>query len=76
MNCDTGHIVRGLGEDFPPHGYTRLPADMEPAATKFLGDRTEGRVSLTSGGKLSKWAAKERNRRKKQAKASQRRNRN
>jgi hypothetical protein len=75
MNCDTGHIRNYPFNENPPHGYTPLPDSLAPAARKVMGDRDEGQVSLTSGGKLSKWAAKERKLRHKKANASRRRNR-
>lgn len=76
MNCDTGHL-KSFPADYPISiGFTRLPEDLEPAARTVLAGRDEAQVSLTSGGKLSKWAAKERKNRRKQTRASQRRNRN
>lgn len=76
MNCDTGHIRNYSFNENPPHGYEPLPDSLVPAARKVMGDRDEGKVSLTSGGKLSKWAAKQRKARKRMQKDSRRRNRN
>lgn len=74
MNCDTGHLVRDLGmvELHSRHQYTPLPAELHTAARHKLAGGNEAYVSKTPGGKLSKFAAKQR---RKMAKQSRRRNR-
>lgn len=75
MNCDTGHLVR-LGEnEIPPVGYEPVPDNLLRAANKKLAGKNEAYVSLTSGGKLSRWAAKQRKAKRKVVRASRRRNR-
>lgn len=76
MNCDTGHIRNYPLNENPPHGYKPLPDHLAPAARKVMGDCDEGQVSLTSGGKLSKWAKQQRKSRRKMQKKSRERNRN
>jgi len=41
-------------------GYQPVPKELENAAEKKLAGKDEAYVSLTSGGKLSKWAARQR----------------
>jgi len=41
-------------------GYLPVPKKLQTAAEKKLAGKDEAHVSLTSGGKLSKWAAKKR----------------
>jgi hypothetical protein len=78
MNIDTGHLISGekmeelisMGnkrkEKFLKSlGYQHVPKELEPAAKKKLAGKDEAYISLTSGGKLSKWAAGERKKRKK-----------
>jgi len=55
--------------------YIPVPPELDRAAKLKLAGRNEAYVSLTSGGKLSKWAAKERKKRRKMAQESRRRNR-
>jgi hypothetical protein len=54
-------------------GYELVPNELERAAEKKLAGRNEATVSLTSGGKLSRWAAKKR--KEKMVKESRRKNR-
>lgn len=61
-------------------GLQPLPHELEAAAKRVLKGKREGKVSLTSGGKLSKWAASQRktqkkNKRRKIAKQSRKINR-
>ncbi|HEX8746848.1 MAG TPA: hypothetical protein VF717_06575 [Pyrinomonadaceae bacterium] len=75
MAPDTGHVidtkVHGL-----PAGYTRLPSELQSAGARFLKGRSEGHISLKSGGKLSRFAQGERRKsRARMAKESRRRNR-
>ena len=77
MNPNDMHLV-ALKEDEPvPDGHVELPPDLWPAAMAKLayGRLREARVSKHSGGRLSRWAAKERKARQNATKASRRRNR-
>jgi hypothetical protein len=75
MNPSTGHLIKlREGEPIPP-GYAYVPEDMVKAAAAKLAGQAEAVVSLTSGGKLSKWAAQKRKERRRAAKESRRRNR-
>jgi len=56
-------------------GYQSVPKELENAAEKKLAGKDEAHVSLTSGGRLSRWAAKKRKHRRKMARESRRRNR-
>lgn len=75
MDVNTGHLVSGVGyqnlyqhlmNDVPEHlqaiidGYKQVPKELERAAELKLAGCDEAMVSLTSGGKLSRWAAQER----------------
>lgn len=85
MNPYTGHLVAIPAEkeqemlrEMFGRGYEPVPKELERAAQKKLAGRDEATVSLTSGGKLSKWAAGKRNERKAKnriAKESKRKNR-
>lgn len=55
--------------------YTPVPDKLNHAAECALDGKEETHISMTSGGKLSKWAAKERKNRRKQQRASRRQNR-
>ena len=61
--------------DIKDLGYTEVPKELETTAKKKLAGKGEAFVSLNSGGKLSKWAAKQRKDKKKMAKQSRRENR-
>ncbi|MHB8122608.1 MAG: hypothetical protein ACYDG4_10685 [Desulfuromonadaceae bacterium] len=80
MNPGTGHLVGCFGS-IPGEkrkDYETIPPELERAAAVKLAGKEETMVSLTSGGKLSRWAAGKRNERKarnRMAKESQRRNR-
>ncbi len=63
-----------MEESLREQGYTPVPAELEKAAEKKLAGQDEAYVSLTSGGKLSKWAAKQRKAKRKKQKASRRKN--
>lgn len=89
MNVNTGHLITGANlkammDDRPLremvdlfNQYTPVPEHLQKAAETKLAGKDEAIVSLTSGGKLSRWAAQERKKKKKQqmAKESRRRNR-
>lgn len=77
MNPGTGHLVKSL-EMVPAElrdDYVMLPPEMVPAAQKKLAGRNDAMVSLTSGGKLSRWAAGKRKVRNRMVKESRRKNR-
>lgn len=86
MNVNTGHLITSeriqamqeFQQEFQQKGYMPIPQELEPAAEKKLAGKPEAMVSLTSGGKLSKWAGAQRKRSKskeKMVKESRRRNR-
>ena len=79
MNPDTGHLVRVDSVEemrrLAQAGYEPVQEELEGAAKRKLAGRKEAYVSLTSGGKLSRWAAKRRKAKRKMAKESRRRNR-
>ena len=80
MNPDTGHLVtqevlERMDEEKKKQ-YKPLPQRLNRAAKRKLAGKGEATVSLTSGGKLSQWAAQERKKkRRKTARASRKRNR-
>jgi len=78
VNINTNHLVamRERAEtEWIKTGYEKLPEELQPAARKVLRGRTEASVSRTSGGKLSRYAAKRRKEKRKQARAARKRNR-
>jgi len=78
MNVDTNHLValQNMERDLlRARDYEQLPDELEPAAKAVLRGRNEAYVSRTSGGKLSKYAAKRRKEKRKQARAARKRNR-
>ncbi len=90
MNSNTGHLVTSdyidslpdkLKEQFE-EDYTPVPEHLDKAARLKLKGQREAYVSKTSGGKLSKWAAQDRKKKRatsvakrKAAKAARRKNR-
>ena len=84
MNVDNNHL-KEVFEDNPEivekmkeQGYVRVPEELEHAAKVKLAGKEEAYVSKTSGGKLSKWAAKQRKAKRaknKIARASRKKNR-
>jgi hypothetical protein len=62
-------------EDLQRQQYEVVPAELAFAANRVLAGRPEAHVSLTSGGKLSKFAAGNRKQRRLMAKQSRRANR-
>ena len=87
MDTETGHLVTSEMLDAilkkdpkKAEKYTPVPEQLEGAAKKKLAGKNEAMVSLTSGGKLSKWAAHDRREQakkkaRKTAKKSRQRNR-
>lgn len=67
---ESGQMSDGERKNIEP-----VPKELERAAMMKLAGKQEAQVSLTSGGKLSKWAAKKRKERRKMAKESRRGNR-
>lgn len=65
MNTSTGHLVsaehlklmRELNPD-QAERYIEVPQGLERAARRKLADAEETMVSLKSGGKLARWAAR------------------
>ena len=77
MNPDTGHL-KVIDEEsmrLLHDNYEQVPQELNRAVRRKLNGRSEATVSLTSGGKLSKWAAQKRKNRNKMAKQSRRANR-
>ena len=75
MAPDSGHLVDLSVHKLQP-GYEVLPDDLQGAARRKLAGRSEAHASRTSGGRLSKWAAKRRKaNRRRMAKQSRKRNR-
>lgn len=68
-------IEKAMEERMHTLGYQPVPDELENAAKKKLAGKDEAYVSLTSGGKLSRWAAKKRKHKRKMARESRRRNR-
>lgn len=62
-------------ENLYRQGYEEIPKELEAAAKAKLAGLQEAMVSLTSGGKLSKWASGKRKAKRKMAAESRRRNR-
>jgi len=65
MDTGTGHLVSAehmeLMRRLVPEQaerYTEVPAELEKAARAKLAGSNQAAVSLTSGGKLSRWAAR------------------
>lgn len=82
MNCNTGHLITSemlqAMQNIKREEYVPVPQELEHAAVRKLDGKPEAMVSLTSGGKLSKWAGTQRKKSKargKMAKESRRRNR-
>jgi len=78
MNVDTNHLValQNMERDLlHARDYEKLPDELEPAAKAVLRGRSEAYVSRTSGGKLSRYAARKRKEKRKQARAARKRNR-
>jgi DUF1009 family protein len=72
---DLGGMPDSCREELYNDGYEPIPEDLRRAANKKLSGQKEATVSLTSGGKLSKWASKQRKAKRKMAQASRRGNR-
>ena len=68
MDPDTGHLISDehldFGELVASGSYVPIPVGLELAAKKKLAGRKEAQVSLTSGGKLSRFAVSERKKRR------------
>ena len=74
MDVDTNHLLV-LTEPDTRDRYERLPTDLNWAARSVLRGRSSAYVSRTSGGKLSRYAAKRRKSKRKTARAARKRNR-
>ena len=76
MNCDTGELRRMANLEDESEAFkemfTRVPEELEEASKRKLNGSNRAFVSLTSGGKLSKFAAKERKKKRKAEKAARR----
>jgi len=64
MNPDTNELTRARTEEeleeLLDRGFLEVPEELHKAAELKLGKENSAFVSKTSGGKLSKWAAKKR----------------
>lgn len=76
MNPNTGELVTNeLLEKLEPEkkqGFVPVPSELNRGARRKLAGRESATVSLTSGGKLSKFAAEQRKAKRKAAKAGRR----
>lgn len=68
-------FAKGALNAFKGSPYTPVPDELDHAATCALDGKEETHISMTSGGKLSKWAAKERKTKRKQQRESRKQNR-
>lgn len=68
MNPDTNELRLFDKNEVLPKGFISIPEGLRKAARLKLGKNRSATVSKTSGGKLSKWAAKKRKQREKQRK--------
>ena len=63
MNVNTGHIVSNDFWNSMPTAekpdYSEVPPHLNRAARRKLAGRNEAKVALNSGGKLSRWARKQ-----------------
>jgi hypothetical protein len=79
LNIDTGElrrITKENEEELARAGFVQVPFELAYAARFKLAGKDSAQVSLTSGGKLSKWAAQQRKlARKKRARARTKKNR-
>ena len=79
MNVNTGHLITSemfqAMQEFQREEYTPVPKELHSSADKKLAGKSEAVVSLTSGGRLSKWASKQRKNKSKVVKESRKRNR-
>ena len=70
MNPDTNELVQVYNveemEELKEKGFIPVPQTLERAARLMLGKKKKVVVSKTSGGKLSRWAAKKRRQRAEQ----------
>ena len=76
MNIDTGEVRRILGDaemkQATDEGFEPVPNELRDAADLKLAGNDSAMVSLTSGGKLSRWAASRRKKKRQQEKAARR----
>ncbi len=71
MDVDSGRLITGkmleeLKKSDPEEAkrFIGVPGELNRAAKRKLAGKDEAMVSLTSGGKLSRWASKQRKKRK------------
>lgn len=75
MNTDTNHLVdisvftEEQKDKLAGEGYKPVPDELEHASRVALRGKGSTYISKTSGGKLSRWAKKKREKRKKLAMA-------
>jgi hypothetical protein len=74
-SCEKERDLRKQQEAMKSMGFTPIPKELNQAAEKKLAGKDSAMVSLTSGGKLSRWAAAERKKKRKMVAESRRKNR-
>ena len=79
MNTDTGELISAekfarLAEE-EKKKFTPVPERLSRAARRKLAGKDQAMASLTSGGKLSRWAAKKRKAKRRATKLARRLNR-
>lgn len=75
MNPNTNHLMAFEAYNSIPDGYDLLPENLNRAARRKLGGKSEAYVSFTSGGALSRHAAAMRKKKRKAASESRKANR-
>ncbi len=78
MNTDTNELRQAkieLWDQLQAEGFEPVPDHLSHAARRKLNGRESAQVSFTSNGKLSRWAAKKRKKKRQMAKAARRANR-
>lgn len=73
MNVDTNELIAQMTKKAEKEEFELLPQDLQHAAKTVLKGRPRATVSRTSGGKLSKYAAKRRKQKRKAARAARKR---
>ena len=75
MNVDDNRLIAQMTQEAEAQGFELLPQDLQHAAKTVLKGKPEATVSRTSGGKLSRHAAKRRKEKRKAARQARKRNR-
>ena len=75
LSLDEAGAIEQKEIEHEANGYVPVPPELNRAAKRKLAGKDEAYVSLTSGGELSKWAAKQRKAKRKIAAESRKKNR-